>query len=79
MSITGCQCGFGLRNGYGPGGAVRDIYPGWQTEEAIKLHPEYGILDNFSLFLAHVKNIQENDGKIVFEENMRRKLKRMAV
>lgn len=45
MAKTGCACGVGLWNGYGPGGVNWDIYPRWQAEEAIKLHPEYGIMD----------------------------------
>jgi len=45
MAKTGCHCGVGLWNGYGPGGVNWDIFPRWQAEEAIKLHPEYGITD----------------------------------
>lgn len=45
MVKTGCHCGVGLWNGYGPGGVNWDIFPRWQAEEAIKLHPEYGITE----------------------------------
>ena len=45
MAKTGCACGVGLWNGYGPGGVNWDIYPRWQAEEAIQQHPDYGIMD----------------------------------
>ena len=45
MAKTGCHCGVGLWNGYGPGGVNWDIFPRCKAEEAIKLHPEYGITD----------------------------------
>ena len=58
MAKTGCRCGVGLWNGYGPGGVNWDIYPRWQAEEVIKLHPEYGITD-VSDYIAEKYNGRE--------------------
>lgn len=40
MAKTGCACGVGLGNGYGPGGVNWDIFPMWQYKKIAYENPE---------------------------------------